>query len=97
VDQACAAADQARGPGAARIDVPVWLLQGGEDSVVEPEAQVQFCESVNARRVSGSAGRCVGWRLADARHGVLVEVDRIRQPALASLLSFFDEVARRGH
>lgn len=96
VDQACAAADQARGPGAARIDVPVWLLQGGEDSVVEPEAQVRFCESVNARRVSGSAGRCVGWRLADARHGVLVEVDRIRQPALASLLSFFDEVARRG-
>ena len=97
VDQACAAADQARGPGAARIDVPVWLLQGGEDSVVEPEAQVQFCESVNARRASGSTGRCVGWRLADARHGVLVEVDRIRQPALASLLSFFDEVARRGH
>lgn len=96
VDQACAAADAARGQGAARIDVPVWLLQGGQDSVVEPEAQVQFCESVNARRVPGSTGRCVGWRLPDARHGVLVEVDRIRQPALASALSFFDDVARRG-
>lgn len=93
VDQACAGSDEARGPGAARIAVPVLLLQGGEDVVVEPEAQQVFCDHVNA---AGSAGgHCTGLRLPEARHGLLLEVDRLRQPALVRVLSFWDEVVRR--
>ena len=78
---------------AARIAVPVLLLQGGEDVVVEPEAQQVFCDHVNA---AGSAGgHCTGLRLPEARHGLLLEVDRLRQPALVRVLSFWDEVVRR--
>lgn len=93
VDQACAAADQARGPGAARIAVPVLLLQGGRDAVVESAAQDAFCDQVNAPQSAG--GRCVGLRLPQARHGLLVEVDELRRPALARILTFWDEVAGR--
>ena len=73
--------------------MPVLLLQGGEDVVVEPEAQQVFCDHVNA---AGSAGgHCTGLRLPEARHGLLLEVDRLRQPALVRVLSFWDEVVRR--
>lgn len=102
VDQACAAAQVARGPEAGRIAVPVLVLQGGEDVVVEPQAQREFCANVNR---SGSAGvgqgtgqgrgRCTGLRLPEARHGLLLEADRLRQPALARVLNFWDEAVRR--
>lgn len=93
VDQACAGAAEARGPGAARIAVPVLVLQGGEDTVVEPQAQVAFCESVNAGKAQDAPGRCFGWRLPEARHGLLLEVDRLRRPALVKILTFFDAAA----
>lgn len=97
VDQACAAAQEARGPGAARIAVPVLVLQGGEDVVVEPEAQQEFCASVNRSggAAVGGVGRCTGLRLPEARHGLLLEADRLRQPALARVLNFWDEAVRR--
>ncbi len=96
VDQACAASAEARGSGAAAIAVPVLVLQGGEDVVVEPEAQQEFCDHVNAGRSAPSAsGACTGLRLSEARHGLLVEIDRLRQPALVRVLSFWDEAVRR--
>ncbi len=95
VDEACAGAAEARGAGAARIAVPVMVLQGGEDTVVEPDAQVAFCESVNAGKPEDAPGRCTGWRLPEARHGLLVEVDRLRRPALVQILTFWDEAMRQ--
>ncbi len=91
VDEACAGAAQARGAGASRIAVPVLVLQGGEDVVVEPAAQQEFCDNVNAGKTEADPGRCTGWRLPEARHGLLVEVDRLRRPALVQILNFWDE------
>lgn len=80
VAQACSASREARGPGAAAVAVPVLLLQGGQDSIVEPEPQQQFCA-----RAPGCRGRL----LPQARHGLLFERDALRNPALAEVLAFF--------
>lgn len=95
VDEACAGAAEARGPGASRIAVPVLVLQGGEDTVVEPAAQQEFCDNVNAGKSQDALGRCTGWHLPEARHGLLVEVDRLRRPALVQILRFWDDARRR--
>lgn len=88
VAQACAGSREARGPGASRIAVPVLLLQGGQDTVVEPAAQREFCGHVNAP--GGAGGRCRGLLMTEARHALLVESDPLRQAALAEVLGFFD-------
>jgi lysophospholipase len=94
VAQACAASAEARGEGAARIQVPVLLLQGGEDPLVEPQAQHDFCEHVNAAKPGDARGRCTGLRLPESRHGLLVEIDRLRRPALVEILSFWERAIR---
>lgn len=86
VTQACSAAREARGPLAAQITVPLLVLQGGQDGVVEPLAQQQFC---------AQAPGCRGRVQPQARHGLLFESDELRGPALAAVLGFFDEVAPR--
>jgi lysophospholipase len=91
VAQACAGAREARGEAAAQVSVPVLLLQGGQDTVVEPEAQRVFCENVNK---SSTGGRCRGVLLPAARHALLVEADLLRTPALLEVLNFFDAAAR---
>ncbi len=99
VSQACTGSRQARGPEAAQITVPVLLLNGGQDTVVEATAQQTFCDHVNTPALAGQAsagGRCVGHTLPTARHAVLVEVDRERGPALAHTLAFFDCVRGGG-
>jgi lysophospholipase len=90
VVQACSGAAEARGPGAARITVPVMVLQGEQDVVVEPEAQREFCDNVNLGKTTDQRGRCTGWQLPGARHGLLVEIDRLRRPALIATLRFWD-------
>jgi lysophospholipase len=86
VAQACAASREAREQAAARITVPVLLLQAGQDTVVENAAQQEFCTNMNAPGSAG--GRCVGVVLPEARHALLVEADRLRVPALRRVLDF---------
>ena len=99
VSQACTGSRQSRGPEAGRISVPVLLINGGQDTVVEAAAQQAFCEHVNTPAEAGQpahAGRCVAYTLPTARHAVLVEVDSERRPALAHTLAFFDCVRQGG-
>jgi lysophospholipase len=91
VAQACAGSREARGEGAAQVAVPLLLLQGGQDTVVEPEAQRVFCDKVNR---STTGGGCRGLVLPTARHALLVEADELRRPALLEVLNFFDVAAR---
>lgn len=92
VAQACAGAREARGPAARHTAVPVLLLSGGQDTVVDGAAQRAYCAQVNL----GAAGRCTGLLLPESRHGLLVEVDRLRQPALARVLAHFDAARPAG-
>jgi lysophospholipase len=95
VAQACAASREARERAAARITVPVLLLQGGQDTVVENAAQQQFCAAMNAPGAAG--GRCVGLVLPEARHGLLVEADALRRPALQRVLDFLARAQSERH
>jgi lysophospholipase len=86
-NQACMASQQARGPAAANITVPVLLLQGENDTVVKPAAQKEFCRHLNE---ANGSGYCVGRTVVQARHAILIESDTYRLPAMASVLGFFD-------
>jgi len=93
VAQSCSASREARGPGAAQIAVPVLLLQGGQDIVVENDAQREFCRNVNTPGPGTGGGRCEAYTLPESRHSLLVEVDRLRRPALVEAMRFFDAAA----
>lgn len=71
---------------AQKISIPVLLLQGFEDTVVRPSAQEEFCKNTNK---SKDSGYCV-LKVIGAKHAVFIEADEYRKPALAKILSFFD-------
>jgi lysophospholipase len=64
---------------ARRLVVPTLLLQAGEDEVVQSGGQDDLCRE---------APRCRKIVLAGASHEILMETDRIRDPAFAEIRSF---------
>ncbi|MDM0114735.1 alpha/beta fold hydrolase [Variovorax sp. J22R133] len=89
LNQACAASLRVRGDDAARIRIPVLLIQGGEDKIVNPQAQTEFCSNANRK----APAVCTGFVIPNAQHAVFIESDAIRQTALASVLDHFDRRA----
>lgn len=69
---------------AARIVVPVLLLQAGADTVVVAEAQKRFSSRLNYAHPDS----CTLVRIADARHEMFIEADQYRSAALDRILAF---------
>jgi lysophospholipase len=69
---------------AANVQVPVLLLQAGDDTVVEPGGQLEFCDRLNQRH----PGFCRLERIEGARHEIFMESDLYRRPALELTLDF---------
>lgn len=92
VAQACAGAREARSEAARNIRVPLLLLNGGQDTVVEANAQAEFCRQVNA--APDGVQRCRAYTLPRARHALLIESDDLRAPALDAVQDFFDAALR---
>ncbi len=83
VRSAYAAGRQAQNQ-AARIVVPVLLLQAGDDSIVVAGAQNRFAARLNYAHPDS----CTLVRIDDARHELLVEADSFRTPALERIFGF---------
>ena len=86
-NQSCFASEKARGKAAANIVVPVLLLQGENDTVIKPSAQVEFCRNLNDAK---GRGYCVGRTVTGALHSIFIEADAYRAPALNRVFGFFD-------
>jgi lysophospholipase len=69
---------------AANVKAPVLLLQAGNDTIVEPEGQLEFRDRLNETR----PGFCRLERIEGARHEIFMESDLYRQPAFELTLDF---------
>jgi len=72
------AAGQRARERAGQIKVPILLLQGGADTIVDAKGQNEFCSNLN----STSPDACRPVFIKDARHELFVEADEYRQIAL---------------
>jgi lysophospholipase len=59
-------------------DVPILLLQAGQDTFVRSRRQNQVCKLKNCRKV----------RFEDAKHEILMESDEIRDDAMREIVEF---------
>jgi lysophospholipase len=75
---------EARARASAATD-PILLLQAGDDELVMPAAQDEFC---------ARAPHCRLLRFPGARHEILQERDSIREPALREIFQFFKQNRR---
>lgn len=74
---------------ASEVQISVLLLQAGSDSVVEPEAQEEFCDNL----ASGGNQKCEGDGpvvIKGAKHEMFIESDEYRTPVLQHILNFFN-------
>lgn len=69
-----------REKNAARIAVPLLILQAGNDSIVDNAGQDEICPLVDNCRIE---------KISGANHEILMESDSLRNPAFAKLVDFF--------
>jgi lysophospholipase len=69
---------------AGNVKVPVLLLEAGNDTIVKPGGQIDFCERVNKAR----PGFCRLEPIEGASHEMLVESDPYREKVFKFMLDF---------
>jgi len=67
---------------AQKIKIPLLILRGSEDKIVNPKAEDTFCQRMGSN--------CRGYEVAGAWHELLVEEDRYRNETLEAILMFLD-------
>jgi len=67
-----------------RIKIPVLILRGSEDKIVNPKAEDRFCQKMGKD--------CIGYEIKGAWHELLIEKDEYRIEALSAILTFLDLV-----
>ncbi len=88
VNESCRAGRQAR-QEAGRINIPILVLQAGEDRLVTAEGQRIFCDNLAA----GGRSQCFGggpYPVNDGYHELLMEKDEYRIPTLTAIMNFFE-------
>ena len=70
---------------AAKVEIPVLLLQAGDDTIVKPAGQLEFSDRLN----QAHRGLCRLERIEGARHELFMESDSYRSLALNLALDFF--------
>lgn len=66
-------------------DIPIFIVQAENDEVVENAKQNIFCD----RKNEVGKKNCDLVIIPDARHGILIESDEIRQPAIDFIEAYF--------
>lgn len=65
---------------ASRVSTPTLILQAGQDKLVIPEGQREYCEK---------AANCRLLPLPEASHDIMVDRDAVRDQAIREMLDFF--------
>ena len=73
----------------ANVRCRTLLLQAENDNVVHFGGQLSYYNNANA---SVGCAKCTAFKVANARHLILNETDACRNPALATILSFFAQL-----
>ena len=72
---------------AGAIETPILLLQAGDDTIVDNDAQNAFTMRLNAVRPNG----CIVRRIEGARHEMFIESDEYRSAALGHMFAYLTE------
>ncbi|MFD2165546.1 alpha/beta fold hydrolase [Thalassotalea euphylliae] len=73
-----------------KLNTPVQVLQAGDDTVVDNQAQFDFCAALNQSHEAS----CPGGKpfvVAEARHEIFFETDALRQQGIEEVMRWFTE------
>ncbi len=71
-----------------QLSTPTLVLQAGADSVVDNDAQDEFCQQLNSfHQTSCPGGKPV--LIENARHELFFELDKYREPSLNHIIDWF--------
>lgn len=74
----------------AQLKLPVLVLQAGEDSIVDNQAQNEFCKQLHAiNHLSCPQGEVI--KFEGAFHELFFELDKYRDIAIANTLAWFEK------
>ena len=79
VQQACLGSEKTI-QEAYKIKIPLLILRGSEDKIVNPEAEDIFCKEIGTE--------CFGYEIKGAWHELLVEKEPYREETVAAILTF---------